>query len=100
MKPKKTSETPVQLELERQGALLERIIDPQPALVKLAGRIHWKKFEELFSATFHPENGRPGLPTHLRVGRHYLKYACDVSDEEVLATWLENPYGQYFCGSS
>ena len=32
------------------------------------------------------------------VGLHYLKYAFDLSDQEVLSRWLENPYWQYFCG--
>lgn len=27
-----------------------------------------------------------------------LKYLRNISDEEVVATWLENPYWQYFCG--
>ena len=98
MKPKITTETPIQLELERHGAILARIINRQHALVTLADRIDWKHFEDLFSATFHPENGRPGLPTRLMVGLHYLKYAFDVSDDDVLAGWMENPYWQYFCG--
>jgi len=98
MKPKITTETPIQLELERHEAILAKIINRQHALVMLADRIDWKRFEELFSATFHPGNGRPGLPTRLMVGLHYLKYAFDVSDDEVLAGWMENPYWQYFCG--
>jgi len=27
-----------------------------------------------------------------------LKYMCNMSDEEVLSEWLQNPYWQYFCG--
>jgi transposase, IS5 family len=27
-----------------------------------------------------------------------LKHTCNVSDEEVVTTWVENPYWQYFCG--
>ena len=98
MKPKITTETPIQLELERHGVILAKIINRQHALVTLADRIDWKRFEELFSATFHPGNGRPGLPTRMMVGLHYLKYAFDLSDEDVLAGWTENPYWQYFCG--
>lgn len=98
MKPKMMNETPVQLELERHGAILEKIINRQHALVILADRIDWKGFEELFSVTFDPGNGRPGLPTRLMVGLHYLKYAYDLSDDDVLAGWTENPYWQYFCG--
>ena len=98
MKPQKTSDMPIQLELERHGAILEKIINQKHALVKLAKGIDWKRFEEMFSETFDPDNGRPGLPTRMMVGLHYLKYAYDMSDEDVLAGWLENPYWQYFCG--
>jgi transposase, IS5 family len=44
------------------------------------------------------QRGRPGLPTRLLVGLHYLKHLYDVSDERVVAGFLENPYWQYFCG--
>jgi transposase, IS5 family len=98
MKPKMTTDTPIQLDLERHGAILEKIIDDKHALVKLAKSIDWQRFEKMFSVTFHPDNGRPGLPTRMMVGLHYLKYAFDLSDEDVLAGWLENPYWQYFCG--
>jgi len=88
----------MQLELERHGAILAKIINQRHALVTLAERIEWKRFEELFSVTFDPGNGRPGLPTRLMVGLQYLKYAYDLSDEDVLLGWTENPYWQYFCG--
>ena len=32
------------------------------------------------------------------VALQLLKHTCNVSDEEVVATWVENPYWQYFCG--
>src|SRR5215469_5707456 len=32
------------------------------------------------------------------VGLHYLKQVQDLSDEEVVARWVENPYWQFFCG--
>jgi IS5 family transposase len=34
------------------------------------------------------------------VGLHYLKHTYDLSDEDVVARWIENPYWQYFCGCS
>ncbi len=33
------------------------------------------------------------------VGLHYLKHTYNLSDEEVVAQWLENPYWQHFCGN-
>ena len=32
------------------------------------------------------------------VGLHYLKHTFDLSDEETVARWVENPYWQHFCG--
>ncbi len=32
------------------------------------------------------------------VALQYLKYTHDLSDEEVLAHWVENPYWQYLSG--
>src|ERR1039457_194069 len=98
MQPKKTAGVAVQWELERHGTILEKIINPQHPLARLARALDWQRFDELFAPTFHPANGRPGLPTRLMVGLQYLKYAYDLSDEAVLAGWLENPYWQYFCG--
>ena len=98
MQPKKTAGAAVQWDLERSGTILEKIINPQHPLVRLAHALDWRRFDELFAPTFHPANGRPGLPTRLMVGLQYLKYAYDLSDEAVLAGWLENPYWQFFCG--
>jgi len=40
----------------------------------------------------------PPLPTRLMAGLAILKYTFDLSDEELCARWVENPYFQYFCG--
>jgi IS5 family transposase len=40
---------------------------------------------------------RSGHPNRLMVGLQLLKHTCNVSDEEVVATLVENPYWQYFC---
>lgn len=67
-------------------------------LVILSKRINWNVFEKSFGPEFHPETGRPGLSTRLMTGLHYLKHAYNLSDEAVLAGFLENPQWQYFCG--
>jgi IS5 family transposase len=76
---------------------LEAIIDPHHALVRLAGLVPWSRFEEAFGRFYRPI-GRPAKPTRLMVGLHYLKHVHDLSDEEVVARWVENPYWQFFCG--
>jgi IS5 family transposase len=96
MKPKKS---PVK---ERQGNLfrveLSSIINHGHGLVKLAGAVDWNSLDEMFGSTYCPDNGRPGVSTRLMVALHYLKYTHNLSDEEVVACWVENPYWQYFSG--
>jgi IS5 family transposase len=96
MKPK---ESPVK---ERQGNLfrveLSRIVNRGHGLVKLAGAVDWNRLEEMFGSTYCPDNGRPGVSTRLMVALHYLKYTHNLSDEDVVACWVENPYWQYFSG--
>ena len=76
---------------------LEAIIDPHHTLVRLAGLVPWPRFDEAFGRFYRPI-GRPAKPTRLMVGLHYLKHVHDLSDEEVVARWVENPYWQFFCG--
>ena len=44
------------------------------------------------------DNGRPGESIRLMTGLCLLKDFKGLSDEEICATWRENPYFQYFCG--
>ncbi len=76
---------------------LQSIIDLNHPLAKISRCIDWKLFENKFGETY-SEQGRPGKPTRLMVGLQYLKFTNDLSDEEVLEKWVENPYWQYFCG--
>ena len=96
MKPKKTPQKNQQRDLFR--ASLANIIDPGHGLVKLAKVVEWDRLDDLFGSTFCQDNGRPGISTRLMVALHYLKYTNNLSDEEVVATWVENPYWQYFSG--
>jgi hypothetical protein len=36
--------------------------------------------------------GAPGINTRLMVALHFLKHQHDLSDEELVAKWVENPY--------
>jgi IS5 family transposase len=60
--------------------------------------IDWSHFDETFGNFYSEGQGRPAKPTRLMVGLHYLKHAQDLSDEEVVRQWVQNPYWQYFCG--
>lgn len=96
MRPKKSPQRDQQRDLFRSE--LSRIINSNHALVKLAKVVEWDRLDELFGATYCPDNGRPGVSTRLMVALHYLKYTYNLSDEDVVATWVENPYWQYFSG--
>lgn len=79
---------------------LEAILDPDHELIRLAGLIDWERFDDAFGAYYHDRKGRRGLRTRLMTGLHLLKHMKGLSDEELCAVWLENPYFQAFCGES
>jgi len=79
-------------------ARLSQQLDMRHPLVQLAALIAWEEFETQFGALYHESQGRPGKPIRLMVGLTYLKHTYDLSDEEICARWVENPYWQYFCG--
>jgi len=82
------------------SARLEQILDHNHPLFQLSNAIDWSEFEQAFGKLYDPGQGRPAKPIRLMVGLHYLKHAYDLSDEDVVARWVENPYWQYFCGST
>lgn len=69
-------------------------------LVRLSKLMNWEEIERSFGAHFASNRGRPALSPRLIAGLLYLQHANDASDEAVVATWLENPYWQYFCGET
>ena len=95
MRPKREQEQP---QYELFQVELEQLIDAHHPLVCLGMRIDWLSFEQALGATYHPTQGAPGISTRLMVALHYLKYQHDLSDEDVVAAWVENPYWQRFSG--
>jgi len=96
MKPKKPPHKDRQRDLFRVE--LCRIVDPSHGLIKLANVVDWNRLDELFGTTYCPDNGRPAVSTRLMVALHYLKYTHNLSDEDVVEGWVENPYWQFFSG--
>jgi transposase, IS5 family len=78
---------------------LANILDPRHELLHLAALIDWAALDAAFGPLY-AEAGRPGLPTRLMAGLHLLKHAKGLSDEQVCAQWVENPYFQAFCGEA
>jgi transposase, IS5 family len=98
MRPKPIS-TPTAGETDTFRNRLDNMIDMRHELVRLAGLIEWKRFDEAFG-TLYAEKRRPGLPTRLMVGLHLIKHAHGISDDQVCAQWIENTYFQFFCGET
>ena len=94
MRPKQPRPTP-QLDMFRNR--LENILNHRHELYLLSGLISWELFEQEFGKLY-AEEGRPGIPIRLLVGLTYLSHALNLSDEETVRRWVENPYHQYFCG--
>jgi IS5 family transposase len=95
MRPSKSTN---QASDEASRGRLELIVSHEHPLYRLAEAIDWSRFESEFGALYAEDVGRPGLPTRLMVGLHYLKYLFDESDESVVEKFIENPYWQFFCG--
>jgi transposase, IS5 family len=98
MRPKPIS-TPAARETDLFRSRLDAMIDMRHELVRLAGLIDWRRFDDAFG-TLYAEKGRPGLPTRLMVGLHLIKHARGLSDEQVCGQWIENAYFQFFCGET
>jgi IS5 family transposase len=79
-------------------ARLDQIVDLGHPLAKLAATIDWRFLEERFGAVYSDKPGQPPLPTRLMAGLSILKHTHNLSDEELCARWVENPYFQLFCG--
>jgi IS5 family transposase len=77
---------------------LDQIVNMGHELVRLAQAIDWPVLEKRFGAVYSDGAGMPPLPTRLMAGLAILKHTFDLSDEELCARWVENPYFQYLTG--
>ncbi|WP_424140802.1 IS5 family transposase [Roseomonas chloroacetimidivorans] len=76
------------------------MIDGRHELVRLAALIDWSWFEQEWAGFFPAGEGRPAIHPRLVAGLMYLQHAYGLSDEAVLARWVENPYFQHFTGET
>jgi IS5 family transposase len=76
------------------------LIDLRHELVTLAALIDWEFFEREWSGFFPSATGRPATSPRLVAGLLYLQHAFRLSDEAVIARWVENPYYQHFTGET
>ena len=96
MKPK--SRAPQQDDLLRPR--LTDMIDMRHELVRLEALIDWEFFEQEWAGFFPSHTGRPATSPRLVAGLLYLQHVYGLSDEAVVARWVENPYYQHLCGET
>ena len=76
------------------------MIDMRHDLVKLADLIDWEWFEREWAGFFPSSSGRPATHPRLVAGLMYQQHTYGLSDEAVVAWWVENPYFQHFTGET
>ncbi len=76
------------------------MIDMRHELVKLAELVDWDWFDREWSGFFPSKRGRPATDPRLVAGLMYLQHAYGLSDEAVVARWVENPYFQHVTGET
>jgi transposase, IS5 family len=81
-------------------ARLDQIVDLGHPLARLAATIDWRFLEGRFGAVYSDKSGQPPLATRLMPGLSILKHTHNLSDEELGARFLENPYFQPFAARS
>ena len=91
-------ETPQTADSDLFRQELSNLIDLRHPLVQLSQKIDWQSCETRFVGLYAAGVGRPAHPIRLMVGLQLLKHTCNAAGEEVVASWVENPYWQYFCG--
>jgi IS5 family transposase len=98
MHPRSDSQKSGKAEMFRHR--LVDVIDETDEIVKLAHLVDWNMFDCQYDSQYHPNYGAAGLPTRRMVALQYIKYMFDLSDEKVIARWIENPCWQYFSGET
>lgn len=94
MKPIKTNQS--------QGSLFEprlsNLLNPNHELILFSRLIDWEDLDKSLIVYFPHDNGAPAKPIRLITGLLILQHFYGLSDEQVVAGWVENPYWQFFCG--
>jgi IS5 family transposase len=68
--------------------------------VRLTDLINWERPGASMSESFVSGKGRPASSPRLIAGLLYLPHAFDLSDEEVVWQWVENPCWHVFTGET
>ncbi len=90
MKPKPKMKTHQQAMIGTMR--LDLALDMDHELVRLAQTINREAIAAAFRPMYCSNNGRPAVPTRLMAGLQLLKHTFNLSDEQVVGRWVENPY--------
>lgn len=72
-------------------------LNPENRWIKLAALINWNELDAVYSKYFSCI-GRPARDSRVVVGIFIVSLLEQVSDEDAVAMFNENPYIQHFCG--
>ncbi len=72
-------------------------LDEQNRWLRIAALIPWEELEFEYLKYF-SDAGRPAKDAQLILGLLLLKHMTKLSDREIIAEVMENPYMQAFCG--
>jgi hypothetical protein len=67
--------------------------------LKLAEAMPWEKLDELYGKYFTSGYGRPAKDSRLIAGLLTVKLIRNLSDDDAVREFMENPYIQSFCGA-
>ena len=76
------------------------LIDLRHPLARLSALIDWEFFEVEWAGFFAPTTGHPATLPRLVARLLWLQHAYRLSDEAVVARWVENPYYQHLYGEA
>ena len=71
-------------------AHFDQILNLDHALLQLARKIDWSRFDAAFADSYSENMGAPAKAVRLMVGLHFLKYTFNESDESLIDRWGTN----------
>ena len=90
--------TPKQIDIFEFSHPFETELDKENRWVKLSKLIPWDELVEIYSKSLSSTKGKHSIDGRLAVGSLIIKHKLQLSDREVIETFKENIYLQYFVG--
>ncbi len=72
---------------------LSEQLNPRHPIYQLGKIIDWESLENDFTRLY-GRRGRPAKPVHFMISLLLLKQLHDLSDDQMVEGWIENPYWQ------